>query len=70
MLEECLFSWRDSELKPQRFFTNDGIKGLRDLTFSLNLLLKSADDWYTGISKHITKTYEDIYIYIYIYKLK
>ena len=40
-------------------FLND-INILRDLTFSLNLPLKSADDWYTGILKNIIKTLEYI----------
>jgi hypothetical protein len=35
-------------------------KFLRDLRFSLNQPLKLADDWYTGILKHINKTYKHV----------
>jgi hypothetical protein len=40
------------------FCRHDLIKGLRDLRFSLNQLLKSADDWCIGLLKNINKTYK------------
>jgi hypothetical protein len=42
---------------------------LHDLHFSLYLLLKSADDLYTGILKYIIKTEGCVYLYTYIFLL-
>jgi hypothetical protein len=47
-----------NEIKKTDFVDIIISKILRDLHFSLNQPLKSADDWYIGILKNIIKTYE------------
>ena len=41
------------------------MKDLRDLRFRLNQPLKSAKDYYTGIGKKITKTYEYVDFFLF-----
>jgi hypothetical protein len=49
-------------VKKQRFCRHDDMKVLRNLPFSRNQPLKSADDYYIGILKNIIKTYEYVNI--------
>jgi hypothetical protein len=49
---------KKAKLKKHRFCRHDDINVLRDLPFSLNQYLKSADDYCIGILKNVTKPHK------------
>jgi len=56
---------RNYKKKKKAFVDTIIPKVLRDFRFNVNQLPKSADDWYDGVLKYITKTYECVDIFFF-----